>query len=174
MKRFFILSIVLLSIYCTQKSCSEETDQSKCQSHSMESKFNYLSCFKYEKKNKLPCFSFFINEKPQKEFNQLQKGFQKEKISGYGLSEIEEDDTIVVFEKDKYNTDETIKAIEVNTLRSLTEEDKRIINNKNTCFYRSYANFGEVVSDKNICFNVDKFADSKDVLDCGFTTIKGK
>ena len=30
------------------------------------------------------------------------------------------------------------------------------------------------ISDKNVCFNVDRFDDLKDILDCGYATIKVK
>ena len=183
MKRIVFLSMMLLSFYCTEKSCSEENDQSKCQSHTMESQYNYLSCFKFEDEEAVTkCKSFFINEKSQKIFAKLMKGYQKEKISKYKVSEIQHDRTIVKYEKETYSRDDTIKVIEVNLLESLTAEDKNIINNQNTCHYRSIARFDVNyidetkvnISDKNICFNVDRFEELKDVLDCGYATIKGK
>ena len=40
--------MMFLQIYCTVMSCARETDQSQCQKHTMESEYNYLSCFKIE------------------------------------------------------------------------------------------------------------------------------
>ena len=151
----------------------------------MESKYNYFSCFKYEEDNEpYKCKPFLTSENSQKAYSKLQRGYQKERISVHSLSDIDEDDTIVVYDKETYNPGETIKVKEVNLLDSLTEEDKNVIKNKNTCMYRGYARFvdpdnyiGEKkfnVSDKSVCYNADRFDELKDILDCGYATIKGK
>ena len=41
MKKIIITSMMFLTIYCTIESCQKEKDQSKCQSHTMESGFNF-------------------------------------------------------------------------------------------------------------------------------------
>ena len=64
----------------------------------------------------------------------------------------------------------------------LTKEDEKIFFGKNNCWYKAYARFyndyeGERyinISDKNVCYNVDRFEDLKDIMDCGYATIKGK
>ncbi len=108
-------------------------------------------------------------------------GIQKESLSRIPLSKIEkENKTIITFDKETYNKDDTIST----KIVTLTEEDKKIINNNNTCDYNTYARFlyseyykGEKkvnVTDKNFCFNTDKFEDLKGIMDCGYATIKGK
>jgi hypothetical protein len=64
----------------------------------------------------------------------------------------------------------------------LTKEDEKIFFGKNNCFYRTFDRFyndykGEKninISDKNVCYNVDRFEDLKDIMDCGYATITGK
>ena len=91
-----------------------------------------------------------------------------------------EDDNIYTSDKETYDKDDTITLISI----PLTEEDKRIINNNITCFYNTYSRFVNSdryiektkinVTDKNVCFNADKFEDLKDIMDCGYATVKGK
>lgn len=185
MKKIIITSMMFLTIYCTIESCQKETDQSKCQSHTMESGFNFLSCYKKEEDgNPLKCWPFFTSDELQKAYVKYSRGIQKELYSMYQLSEIGESKTLLTFDKETYSRDDIIKIKKVKLLDSLTEKDKNIMNNNNTCMYRSYARFIDPdfyygnkkinVSDKNVCFNVDKFDDLKDVMDCGYYTVKAK
>ena len=182
MKKIIILQMMIISIYCTFRSCYAEKDTSQCSKHTMEPELNYFSCFKYMLGlNYSTCMTFFTNSEAQKTFNKYYSGDQKERLSRYPLSEIEkENHTIAVFDKETYDKDDTIKLKYV----TLTEEDKKIINNNNTCDYKAFARFryaeyylGEKkvnVTDKNFCFNADKFEDLKGIMDCGYATIKGK
>lgn len=171
---------MFLSIYCSVMSCAEETDQSQCQKHTMESEYNYLSCFKIEASGDFnKCTPFFTSYGPQKAYNKFLSGYQKEQLSIYTLSYVGEEE-VQAYDKDTYDKNDIIKMKSF----PLTEEDKKIINNNNTCSYNSYARFvdpdnyiGEIkinVSDKNACYNVDRFEDLKDVMDCGYAIIKGK
>ena len=91
-----------------------------------------------------------------------------------------EDDNIYTYDKETYDKDDTIS----NKTIPLTEEDKRIINNKNTCSYHTYSRFVNSdrfiekskinITDKNVCFNAEKFEEYKDIMECGFATVKGK
>ena len=175
---------MLLSIYCTYRSCLDEKDSSQCSKHTMEPEFygNDFSCFKFEDSfNFTYCSGFFTNSEMQKTFIKYWSGIQKELKSIYPVSKLDKDKTfIVIYDKETYDKDDTIKFKDV----PLTEEEKRIINNSNTCYYNTISRFrapeyykGEKkinVTDKNVCFNVDKFEDLKGIIDCGYATIKGK
>ena len=182
MKRIFIfiLSIIFSSIFCSLQSCLEENVQSQCNSHTMESKYNYFSCFKVES----VCGPFFSDKNAQKQFFSYEKGYPKEFRSIYPFSSIQKDESLTVLEKDSYDKAEIIKYKNISFLDSLTDEDKKIMNNNNTCLYQSYARFvdpdnyiGEIkinISNKDICYNVDRFEDLKDIVDCGYATTKIK
>ena len=187
MKRIFIfiLSIMFCSILCSLQSCLEEKVQSQCNSHTMESKYNYLSCFKGEiEGGDSACGPFFSDKNAQKQFFSYEKGYRKESSSIYPFSSIQKDESLRVPEKDSYDKDEIIKYKEISFLDSLTDEDKKIMNNNNTCLYQSHARFvdpdnyiGEIkinISNKDICYNADRFEDLKDILDCGYATAKIK
>ena len=144
MKRIFIfiLSIMFCSILCSLQSCLEENVQSQCNSHTMESKYNYLSCFKVESEgDESVCSPFFSDKNAQKQFFSFGKGVQKESRSIYPFSSIQKDESLTVPEKDSYDKAEIIKYKEISFLDSLTDEDKKIMNNNNTCLYQSHARF---------------------------------
>ena len=174
--------MMLLTINCTIESCQTEVDQSKCQSHTMESGFDFLSCYKYEANNNPhKCFPLFTSEKLQKAYFRYSRGIFKET---YSIFEDGESRTGLTFDKETYSRDDIIKIKEVKINDILTEKDKNIIKSKNTCKYRNYARFIDVdfykgnkeinVTDKNVCFNVDQYDDLKDLMDCAYYTAKGK
>jgi hypothetical protein len=55
---------------------------------------------------------------------------------------------------------------------TFSDEDKAIIESKNTCSYISFGSFYETgnigISDKNKCFNAEQFNDLKGLIDCGY------
>lgn len=174
--------MMLLTINCTIESCQTEVDQSKCQSHTMESGFDFLSCYKFEASdNPYKCFPLFTSEKLQKEYFKYSRGIYKET---YSIFEDGVNRTAFIFDKETYSRDDIIKSKSNKLNDILTEKDKNIMSNKNTCKYRNYARFIDVdfyngnkeinVSDKNVCFNVDKFDDLKDLMDCAYYTATGK
>ena len=178
MKRIIILSIMFFSILCTYRSCLEETDQSKCTTHTFESKYNFLSCFKIDNDDdENRCMPFFTNENSQKAYTKFYRGLSKEDISVYPLSETKDSDYFE-FDKDSYGINDIIKYKKITFSDILTEEDIKIINKKNTCEYQAQARFadpdnyqGQIkinISDANVCYNIDRFEDSKDLLDCGY------
>jgi len=182
MKKFIIISMMLLTINCTIESCQTEVDQSKCQSHTMESGFDFLSCYKFEASdNPYKCFPLFTSEKLQKEYFKYSRGIYKET---YSIFEDGVNRTAFIFDKETYSRDDIIKSKSNKLNDILTEKDKNIMSNKNTCKYRNYARFIDVdfyngnkeinVSDKNVCFNVDKFDELKDLMDCAYYTATGK
>ena len=179
MKRIIIITMMFLSTYCSLESCIDETDISQCTRHTMEAEFNYLSCFKFKDNTNSQCAPNFIDHGSQKVFAKFLTGSEKE-LKSMIPSEIHEDETIRVFDKETYDKDDTISTKSI----QLTEEDKRIINNKNTCNYNAksksvkFVQYPEnttiKVADKNVCFNSERFEDLKDILDCGYATLKGK
>ena len=193
MKRIIILSIMLFSIHCifeALEECNEEKDQSKCQKHTIEKKYNYLSCFKVEGLDYgQVCGPFFTSEKAQKTYMKYYKGLTKERVSVFKAEDKDvnyEDEikniTVPILEKDFYSKNEIIKYKEVPFNDLLTEKDKKILDSNNTCTYHYAARFLENypgvrklnISDKTVCFNVDRFEDLKDISDCGYATIKAK
>lgn len=181
MKRIIIISMMFLSIYCSLESCLQEKDPSQCQKHSIESSNEILfSCFKYESYylSNISCLHYVADEKLQKTYYKYDLGLTKEwGSSNPTRSGIRNPISII-----SYIEGDTIKEKYVSIADILTEEDKEIYFGKNTCWYRAYARFrddyeGERyinISDKNICFNADRFDDLKDIIDCGYATIKGK
>jgi hypothetical protein len=185
MKKLIITSMMILTIYCTVESCRKETDQSKCQSHTMESGFNFLSCYKYEVDgNPHKCWPLFTSDELQKTYVKYARGINKEFYSVYQLSVDDDSKILNIFDKETYSRDDIIKMKGVKLVDSLTEKDKNIMKSNNTCMYRSYARFLDVdlyygnkqinVSDKNVCFNADKFDDLKDLMNCGYYTVKAE
>ena len=74
--------MMFLTINCTIESCQTEVDQSKCHSHSMESGFDFLSCYKCEAiNNTYKCYPFFTSEKLQKAYVKYSRGIFKEYYS---------------------------------------------------------------------------------------------
>lgn len=186
MKGIIILSIMLFSILCQPfESCFEEKDLSQCKKHTFESKYSFLSCFKYEDdEGIISCVPFFNTEKNQKSFRKFMKGMIKEELSVFPLSEVDLDENYQDFEKDSYGIDDVVTYKNIPFSDLLTEEDKKIINNNNTCLYQSKARFvdpdnykGAIkinISDANLCYNADRFEDLKDLFDCGHATIKAQ
>ena len=169
--------MMFLSIYCTAESCFNETDPSQCQKHTMEPIpiLKYYSCFKYVNED-LPdleqkCSIYFTDEKIQKMYYKSEVGRFKE----WGTV-MKGNSKISYVEGDTYK-EKVMKIEDV-----LTKEDEKIFFGKNNCFYRTFDRFdndykGEKninISDKNVCYNVDRFEDLKDIMDCGYATITGK
>ena len=74
----------------------------------MESKYNYLSCFKVESKgDESVCGPFFSDKNAQKQFFSYEKGYQKELRSIYPFSSIQKDESLTVPEKDSYDKAES-------------------------------------------------------------------
>ena len=74
--------MMFLSIYCTVESCLNETDPSQCQKHTIEQKFKYYSCFKFENEDfpdfEEKCTLYYTNEELQKLYYKYQVGRFKE------------------------------------------------------------------------------------------------
>ncbi len=175
MKRIIIISMMFLSIYCTADSCLNETDPSQCQKHTIEQKFKYYSCFKFENEDfpdfEEKCTLYYTNEELQKLYYKYQVGRFKEWATMNGGN-------AGIY----YVKGDTVHRKEMEIEDVLTKEDEKIFFGKNNCWYKAYARFyndyeGERyinISDKNVCYNVDRFEDLKDIMDCGYATIKGK
>ena len=175
MKRIIIISMMFLSIYCTAESCLNEADPSQCQKHTLEQQLKYYSCFKYENEDfpdiEQKCTLYYTNEELQKLYYKYQVGRFKEWATMNGGN-------AGIY----YVKGDTVHRKEMEIEDVLTKEDEKIFFGKNNCWYKAYARFyndyeGERyinISDKNVCYNVDRFEDLKDIMDCGYATIKGK
>ena len=122
---------MLFSIHCifeALEECNEEKDQSKCQKHTIEKKYNYLSCFKVEGLDYgQVCGPFFTSEKAQKTYMKYYKGLTKERVSVFKAEDKDvnyEDEikniTVPILEKDFYSKNEIIKYKEVRFYDLLT------------------------------------------------------
>ena len=135
----------------------------------------YYSCFKYVNEDlpdlKQKCSIYFTDEKIQK----MQYKSEVGKFKEWGTV-MKGNSKISYVEGDTYK-EKVMKIEDV-----LTKEDEKIFFGKNNCFYRTFDRFyndykGEKninISDKNVCYNVDRFEDLKDIMDCGYATITGK
>ena len=190
MKQLLILLLLIFYSFCTLDECEQSTNQDLCNSINVD--IVYFLCFKAEKINEdvndeesTKCKAFPMHQDMQKFYWKFTNGFVKEFFSWIG--KLYEDDSygpiffegleneLMQSEKEFYNTGETIK-IYPGTLSSL---DKDILKSGQTCNYyfygRHYANPSRTynnIEDKNICFNARKFNEFKNVIDCGYATIK--
>ena len=153
-------------------SCLNENNILNCHLHNIE--IPNFSCWKFKDifNNKEHCIIYPDNEIIQKEFYNFYLGISKEELS---INSNKND--IMIPEKEIYKKDETITFKGIQDI--LTDEDKSIINNSNTCysiFYKGYSNFwlnGNFpnIENPNICFNAIKFSEHNNILDCGFAKI---
>ena len=76
----------------------------------------------------------------------------------------------------------TFKENHVNLSDILTEKMEELFFEKNIWWYRAFASFdnnykGERhinISDNNVCYNVNRLEDLKNIIDCRYSTIKGQ
>lgn len=184
MKRIFIVIMILAYIYCNLESCMDEEDVSKCKKHSIE--ISDMSCYAFEEDNEKHCGVYPDNKNLQKLLLKYAIGYEKEYFSfrendydEFGKKEFDIDKeienlNISIPEKDTYNKGETIKLKEVSAKNYITSNDIKIIKNGNTCYNLIAQNYKKLKIksvNKTTCFNVDKFEENKNLMDCGFTTI---
>lgn len=183
MKRFILLLLIITTIYCSFDSCINESDYSKCFSHTIDELTDF-SCHLYsidwtvseDNGNQNYCSIYPDSAENQKIMWKIEQGNTKETMSN---NHILDPETVNVFnfvlepEKDFYGKGETIHVKK----KTISEEDRKIINSRNTCSYQSlgriYANpiknFN--LTDKNICFNTNQFPELKDLINCGYTSL---
>lgn len=177
MKKIIVLFCMCYAC-CNITSCYKEKDTSKCENHKIE--ISDYSCFKFKSvyniKDPYYCSPYPEKAEEQKLMWRLTNGLLKESFSSSkSLNNL--DVTFTIAEKSFY------KKGEVVTLKNttLTEEDKKIINGRNTCTYQFLGRFTDNyreypegypnVTDPNLCFNVDSFNDLKGILNCGLAKI---
>lgn len=183
-----ILGLALISlVFCSEQSCLDEDDKTKCSTHSVE--YNGFSCypFSHEDDDEYGCNSFPDNGNTQKAYFKLVNGMVKEIYSGYpGLMEDDDISDIhqISSKKETYKKGEEI----ILKYSNISKSDMEIINSNKTCSYYYYGRILDYleeiaydyskykgypnIEDKNICFNAKQFPDLKDLIDCGFATIK--
>lgn len=183
MKRIFIIATLLVYIYCTLESCFDEENPSNCQKHSIE--ISDISCYLFEEENEKYCGIYADQANLQKLLKQYGIGSYKEVISfreheydeGKRVFDIDKDiDELKLSfpEKDNYNKGDTIKMKEVHFKDYLTSNDIKIIKDGNTCYNQigqNYKNLRIKSLNKSTCFNVDRFDENKNLIDCGYATI---
>lgn len=165
--------MMFLSIYCSYDSCERETNISKCQEHTMEVEYNnYYSCFKRDyaiNEYSTECFPFFYNKEMQKIYYKGSLGIMKEHFL-----ELNTSFEFPFFDKESYDIDEILKYKKINLKDVITEEDIKIGERNNTCASKSFYYRDTLLErNKNVCFNVDRIEDLKDIFDCGYITLKG-
>lgn len=179
-----ILSIIFCSfssIFSFVTFCFNETNVTQCQRESKEEEG--ISCrkvryfFRNGKEDEM-CGIYFNNETLQKIYRNYRIGdIYKETFSVFELSYMS-GFSLWDFDNDTYRKDETIRLREYNFLDVLTEDEKKIIASNNTCYHRQLEHdmdsdkFINNSLDKNVCFNVNRFEELKDILDCGYFIIR--
>ena len=175
MKMFTLLLLIITTIYCSFDSCEDEDDYTKCSSHTID-ELTGFSChyFLDDSKDvevkedyyyKEYCNIFPDSAENQKIEWKIEQGLLKERFS------IENYRFYYVAgpQKEFYEKDETILIKK----EFISNEDRTIINNKNTCTYRINQTLSRYynLKDKNICFNTNQFHEWKNLINCGYATI---
>jgi hypothetical protein len=177
MKRILLLSIMFFFAFCTLESCMEETDQSKCNSHSIE--IDKFQCFIYEDpRGDENCYIYTKDAKLKNILEQYSMGMFKERLSLAEDSEIDKGTfTLEKNELEASSKGDIIKNKEISV--TLTESEKEKLKKRNTCSYQIGGRFIDEInpnpspnfniSNKSLCFNVDRFDELKDLVDCGYS-----
>ena len=177
MKKIIVLFCICY-VCCNITSCLLENDTSKCENHKIE--ISGYSCFKFKTtldiEDPYNCNLFPEKAEEQKLMWRFSNGLIKESLSS-SPSNSYIGMTLTKPEKSSYKKGEVVTLKNV----TLTEEEKKIINNRNTCTYQFIGRYAENirqypggypnVTDPNLCFNVDSFNDLKGILNCGFANI---
>ena len=190
MKRLVIGLALLSLIFCSDESCSDEDDKTKCSDHSVDSEG--FSCYKYSNKfeDEEGCVVFPNNGNSQKAYLDLSNGMMKEFYSAYPQieegeeEEEEENKDLVQF----YSNKETYEKDEEIILRgkNISQSDREIVFSKETCTYYYYGrvmdnlmqngfqdyNGYPNIADKKVCFNAKQFPELENLIDCGYAVIK--
>ena len=183
MKKIIISLILIYSIYCSFDSCLEENNYSNCTNNQIE--WEGFSCYQTKEyivetgKYDEMCVPFPDKPESQKSFWKLSSGLTKEMASSSIEASQDYDYYTPKGEKETYKKGEEI----VITNGTMTKKDSDIINGRNTCYYKylepvsrskliqnifEYRN----ITDENTCFNVDKFDDLKNLLNCAHSEVK--
>ena len=181
-----IFLLIFSYIYNSIFECEHAINQRIC--NDIEVELNDFYCFKanlfYSKLIK--CFPFPKEAKKQKIYLNLHNGLAKELYSIFGsdvkilqqkipekLPELARG--LFHTRKEFYKKDDIIDLEE----RTFTKKDFDLISKEQTCTYYLYGKYKRVeeidyqnIEDKNICFNADKFDEIKDIIDCGYATIR--
>ena len=139
MERLILLLLALYSINCNTYDCTEEGNITNCSSHDVKEIGNF-NChpvhFVSDTETEDSCTVYPNSANDQKVFWKLISGIEKESLSGLipllGQSDDNLDDYIVVPDKEYYEANEIING----KLTAPSSDDMKIINNKNTCFYK--------------------------------------
>ena len=179
MERLIILFLAINSIFCSITECVEEEDFSKCSTHTIDeikghscrySVYNYqIGTEEKEGDEEKGCSVFPDSSEDQQVVWKLQNGGLGELYSGI-KSYVPNWQKEFFYLVPKQNYFEKNENIEVNS-RPLTEDEIKMIASNNTCLCQILGRKPNI-TDKNICFNTNQFPDFKDLVNCGYSTIK--
>ena len=181
MKKLILLLLALYSINCGIFECSEEKNIANCNSHDVNEigNYNWYPVHSImDAQTQDTCEVFPISADDQKVFWKIQSWFGKETLSGVAnimeLPDGMSDAFIPVPDKEYYKANETINA----KYTSPSSDDMKIVNTKNTCFYKFMSRYFSAlegknanISDKNQCFNTKQFPDLENLINCGYATL---
>ena len=185
MRRIILIAFIISSINCSYESCVHSS--SDCNSYDVD-EIDGFSCYLMssntpenretgDEHDFYGCIAFPETADYQKIYWRLVKGAMKESLTTW-----ERDTPYIDFypkfvldpTKDFFKKDEIVYVNYV----QVSDEDNKIINSANTCYYKM---FGKIIyeqngkflniTDKNECFNVQQFPDLRNLLNCGYSTI---
>ena len=193
MKKILLALIFINSTLCSLDSCHFETNKENCHDNEI-TEFNGFSCYTFKdikKENSEYCAIFPDNANIHNEFIDFYNGMYKEWASGYyGYDpkidkKVTEDTEFTSINKKSYSTNDIIEESE----KKLPQNERELLLSKKTCTYQIYGRYMEDynkysgdnlsnykgypnITDKNICFNTEKFTEIKDKIDCGYAELK--
>ena len=198
MKKEIMLIVFIYSMHIilgAEVYCSDIADDSigftNCSSY--PSSYSGFSCYQLSVKNdyaeEQTCVDYPDNADVQRKYVKLTRGYTLESSSAFLQNSNYHDKDDIDFvsniimspEKETYNKGETISL----KTYTLTDSDKKVIQNKKNCFYHFYGKLEEYVyknqkaydfsslnvNDKNICFYAEKFNDNSNLVDCGYAHV---
>ena len=185
MRRIILIAFIISSINCSYESCVHSS--SDCNSYDVD-EIDGFSCYLMSSNTPenretgdggdfYECIAFPETADYQKIYWRLVKGAMKESLTTY------ERDMPYIYYYPKFVLDPTKdffkkdEIVYVNYVQ-VSDEDNKIINSANTCYYKM---FGKIkyeqngkflnITDKNECFNVKQFPDFRNLINCGYSTI---
>ena len=174
MKMFVFLLLIITTIYCSYDSCENEYNYTNCLNHTIDELTGFSCRFFLDDSNDVDvkgdlysesyCHIFPDAAKNQKIEWKIEQGFTLETMSSDPES-VNESHYVVEPQKEFYDKNETILIKK----KLISNEDLTIIKSKNTCAYQAMINYN--LTNKNICFNTNRFPELKDLVNCGYTNI---
>ena len=176
MNKFSILLVFIDAILCTYNDCTKEQGPSK-NCGAIDTGLDEIKCF--DAINLSPGYS---NTDPEMKIFEIDTCFplptDKEKHKDYFeiIRHLEKDysyfykDSDILVHKIEYDAKKS--NITLNFDKVLSESDKKIIYERNTCIYNAMtSSFQDSEDLKKQCFGSSKYEESKNLLRCGFASL---